>query len=287
MNIGVLGIGAIGTIVSLELKDNNRIYYYNRTQKSNLKLQFQDTLFKKNILLNSSDNAITLDWLIICLKEYHYKNISNLLKKLISKNTKVAVIRNGINLKDYILPYTDNKNIIECIIDCPVQQENENYYTQLKKGVITLDKKASLFDFDTLFKKRNLEFHFSKDFKTDSWKKLIESSAIGGILCLSGKTAEIFNDAQIVELYIKIVKEGIEVANRENAKITPEFISFLIKRIQNLPPNKGSSMLTDRLNGNLIEIYAKNGVISSLSRKHGVSTPINDLITHLSKHINT
>ncbi|WP_299123934.1 ketopantoate reductase C-terminal domain-containing protein [uncultured Tenacibaculum sp.] len=285
MNIGVLGIGAIGTVISLSLKTDNVIYYYNRSPKTTLKLQFQNYTTQKSISLNTPSN-IPLDWLIICLKEYHYKNASILLKKLINKNTKVAVIRNGINLKDSILQYTDSKNIIECIIDCPTQIENR-LFIQLKKGIITLDKKNTSLNFLSLFHTKNLNFQFSKDFKTDSWMKLIESSAIGSILCLSNRTAIIFKDTSILNLYTKIIEEGIQVANADGAQIPPDFTLHLTEKARTLPSKKGSSMLTDKLNGNPIEINAKNGIISSLGKKLGIYTPINNLITFLLKNINT
>lgn len=287
MNIGVLGIGAIGTVVSLSLKDNNTIYYFNRSQKASLKLQFLNENIQKPISLSIPDNTIILDWLIICLKEYHYKDASNVFKKLINKNTKVAVIRNGINLKEYILPFSRLDNIIECIIDCPTQELKKNHFTQLKKGIITLNRNCNLFNFDSLFNTYNLEFNFSNDFKTYSWIKLIESSALGSILCLSGKTSEIFLDKHILNLFEKITHEGIKVANSDGANISSNFPLLLLDKIKNFPTKKGSSMLTDRLKGNPIEINAKNGIISSLGKKYNINTPVNDIITSLLKHTNT
>lgn len=62
----------------------------------------------------------------------------------------------------------------------------------------------------------------------------------------------------------KIYKETIQVVKADGAKIKHTFIDELLIKLANYPKTKGSSMLTDRLNGNPIELGAKNGIISKL-----------------------
>jgi len=105
-------------------------------------------------------------------------------------------------------------------------------------------------------------------------------------LALSGETVWIFKDKGIINLYKRIVEEGMLVARQEGAKIEADFVEDLLKKIKTYPATKGSSMLTDRLNGNPIEIDAKNGIISKLGRKHKIKTEINDIISIFLKYTN-
>ena len=126
----------------------------------------------------------------------------------------------------------------------------------------------------------------SDDFKTESWKKLCESAALGAILCLSGETCWIFEDERLQRLYADLLNESITVARADGAKIEEGFDEQMLKKLLAYPPHKGSSMLTDRLNGRAIELGAKNGIISKVAKEQGTATPLNDLVVALLSHTN-
>ncbi len=286
MSLGIFGIGAIGSVISLCLNDTHEHFHFNRSTKTSINVIVEDHLIQKNIVLKTTNSSYTLDWLIICLKEYQFSAAEKDLEQLIHKNTKIAVIRNGIDLKAPILKYTEAENIIVCSIDCPVQKTDSGHFIQLQKPVISVEKSPLSQIFKNLFLSESIDIHIVDDFKTLNWKKVIASSALGGILALSGETCWIFKDKNVLELYKKIVEEGILVAQKEGAKIENTFQNELIKILHSYPDTKGSSMLTDRLQGHPIEINAKNGVISKYGKKHHIKTEINDMICVLLKYTN-
>ncbi|OJJ23438.1 hypothetical protein BKI52_03495 [marine bacterium AO1-C] len=286
LKIGIFGVGAIGSVVSLKLDASHNKYYYNRSQKTEIVVVHQEEVYQEKITLSNSDAPIDLDWLLICLKEYQLAGAEKALSSLIKQNTKVAVIRNGIRLKEPILKYTRSENILECMIDCPTQLTASNHYHQLRKPKILVAQNQLSADFKKLFDPTKIEILQVDDYTTTNWEKLIESSALGAILCLSGESCWIFKDENVRELFQKIVKEAIEVARAEGANIREGFMLELLEKVKHYPASKESSMLIDRRMGRTIEINAKNGVISSLGKKHQIKTELNDLITTLLKHTN-
>lgn len=286
MKIGIFGLGAIGSALAIKIKDDYDTYFFNRSNKNKITVWFNDNQFEKEIKLSKLGVKYELDWLIICLKEYHYKSALSDLKKLISSNTKVALVRNGIDLKDSIQGLVDENNVIECMIDCPVEEMGNQTYKQLNRALITSKNSQIFRDFITLFNHESILFNEVDDYVTENWKKIIISSATGGILALIGEKSWVLKDPEIMKLCTKIIKEGIDVANLSGAKIEDDFLRELVEEIKSSSGSKGSSMLTDRLNGKPIEVNAKNGVISSYGKRHGVKTEINDLITVLLKHTN-
>lgn len=115
---------------------------------------------------------------------------------------------------------------------------------------------------------------------------MAESAALGAILCLSGATCRIFKDKAIQKLYRDLLKESIKVARADGALIPVDFEQKMLNKIKEYPPNKGSSMLTDRLLGKPIELGAKNGIIAKLGKIYKIPTPINDLVCTLLRHTN-
>jgi len=286
LKIGILGVGAIGSVISLKLQAQHRKYYYNRSPKSEIVVKHQGKTYQKAIVLSDSNESAELDWLIICLKEYQFAEAEKTLQSLITQHTKVAVVRNGINLKEPIEKYTDPENILECMIDCPTQLTSAKHYHQLRKPKVLTAQSQLSSDFKKLFDLDKIEVLQVEDFATKNWEKLIESSALGAILCLSGESCWIFEDENTSVLFQKIAKEAVQVARAEGAKIKEDFVPELLEKVKSYPASKESSMLIDRRMGRVIEINAKNGVISSLGKKHQIKTELNDFITTLLQHTN-
>ena len=287
--IGLFGIGAIGSVLSFKLDETiNEFYYYNRSQKREIKIIEEQKVERREITLSpiSRENEEALDWLIICLKEYQIKEAETAISHLIGAATKIAVIRNGINLKEPFLKFVSETRIVACMIDCPTQINENGVYHQLRKPIITLKKNELSKAFKTLFIKDKIEIIQVVDFKAKNWEKLIESSAIGGILALSGESCWIFKDVEMVELFKRIVAEGISVAEAEGVKFADDYKTNLVKKLLTYPATKESSMLIDRRKGNPIELNAKNAIIAQLGKKHGIKTTLNDLISLLLRYTN-
>lgn len=284
-NIGIVGIGAIGTVISLSLKLSSNIYYFNRSEITALNLYRNAVLESKIIELTSNGKVQKLNWLIVCLKEYHYHEADRLLRSLICSETKVLVIRNGLYLKERLLKYTKAENIIETIIDCSVQISKDQTYEIKRIPILTLSDHDNFYAVNDLFKQDKIKLRKTSDLKTVGWKKLIESSSLGGILCLAGRNFKIFSDPEIVELYLKLLDEGILVAKADGAIIEDSFKKTLLNKLNLYDEHKESSMLIDRRLGRPIEIMAKNGLIAQIAIKYGVTAPLNKSITMFLKHI--
>lgn len=289
IKIGIVGLGAIGSVIAKALHSNEKVelFYYTKTPKTEINVKYDSKITTFPINCESlSGSGIELDWVIVCLKAHQFQSAHHLLKSLIVDDTKAVVIRNGINLAEDMTAFTKIDMILPCIIDCPVQPDDEGYYIQLKHPVITTLETDLSTDFEILFPKHELSVIRSIDFKTDMWKKIIESASIGGLQCLTRQTCLIFKNERILNLYRELIKEGIEIANSEGANIGYDFEEQLVSKVLAYPKHKGSSMLTDLLHGNKIELEAKNGAISKVGKYKGIPTPLNDFICTILENIN-
>lgn len=279
-NIAVFGMGAIGSVVAFELQSNIsrlNLSYYNRSPRNSILHKRRNEKVEIPIHLeNNEEGNSHLDWLIVCIKEYDYPKALIQFRNLISPETKVAVIRNGLNLKDPFVDFTRESNILECSIDCPTESNPDGFYESINDPIISVPIGKLSNDFKALFQNSETTIHQIQDYNSVSWKKLLESSALGSILCISGETAWIFRDEKVQELYRDILREGVLVAKADGAKIEVNFIEKSLEKVLTYPHYKGSSMLRDRIKKRKIEIGAKNGIISEIGLRYGIKTPIND-----------
>lgn len=281
-----MGVGAIGSLISLVISTGNKISYFNRSDISDFSILYENEKFSKTILLTDVTHCKDLDWLIVCIKQYHVENAMRSIEHLVGEKTKIAIIQNGIRLKEQLSQLNCPDRILECMIDSPVEQVAPKTYLQLSHPRITVAESDLAQEFQTLFSTARVDIIQVNNFKTHNWCKLIESSALGGILALTGETCSIFKDEAIIKLFEKIATEGILVAKADGADISSHFKSKLIDKILAYPESKGSSMLTDKKLGRQIEIMAKNGAISRLGKIYKIKTPLNDSITLLLRKIN-
>ncbi len=286
MKIGIIGIGAIGSVLSLSLQESNELFYFNRSKREKLSVENSGVIENREIVLSDFNIREKLDWLIICIKEYHIEGAIQSIIKLIHPEIKIAVIRNGLDLKRPYIDYLDEENILECIIDCPTQINPNGGYIQYNVPRILTSVNKNFKEFKALFQKSRIEINETRDFHTEKWKKIIESSSLGGLLSVMNDTCKVFQDVKTIELYKKVVEEGINVAIADGADIQHDFKDTLMNKLLTYPSTKGSSMLTDRINGRPIEWNAKNGIISRIGKQKGMKTDLNDLLCLLLRRIN-
>lgn len=275
-NIGIIGIGAIGSTIScvLNTAKNHNFYYFNRSEKSEIKVSFPD----KEILIQAEINpfpkeSITLDWLVICLKVNQYKNAEALLQELIGPKTKVVLIRNGINLIDSISHICLSENMLSCIIDCPVQTKNDGSYQALKYPKLILPKNQLATTFRSVFYS-SLSIEIVDDYNIRTWEKLIESASLGLIMVHINGTCKDIIHKKLVHLYESLIVESIKVARADGIDIDTQLIDRLIQKLYNYPPEKGSSMLRDFRDNKTIEWMAKSGIIMDLGSKYDIDLPV-------------
>ncbi|MCD2259666.1 ketopantoate reductase C-terminal domain-containing protein [Psychroserpens luteolus] len=279
--VGILGIGAIGTVISYQLQQNNlnELFYFSRTKHTHLKLISDGLRFELPVDIKTTiSKPIPLDWLIICLKEHQYQDAQDWFPKLIHPHTRIAVIRNGLQLKHPLLAFTDDDHILECMIDAPTQLRNEGFYQNLNAPILTVPQNDLSNAFELRFKHSKININQVEDFKTESWKKLCESATLGALLCLHNDTCHIFKSEKLQHDYRELMNESIQVAKADGAIIEKDFTDQMLSKLMNYPDAKGSSMLTDMRNGKPIELGAKNGIISQLGKAYQIDTPINDMI---------
>ena len=285
----MFGIGAIGSVIAFELQksqDSDDLSFYNRSPKSNIQLLTEGTPHTLPITLEIPPYKGMVDWLVVCMKEHQYNEALEGLSNLIGSQTKIAVVRNGLRLKEPLLKFTEEANVLECSIDCPVQPEGNGFYKVIRSPVISVPEGDLANQFAELFEKTT-EIKKMKDFKSESWKKLCESSALGSILCLSGKTCSIFEDEKLRNLYSQLLREGILVARADGAQIEEDFETEMMSKLLSYPKTKGSSMLTDRKSGNPIELGAKNKAITAIGKQYEIDTPLNDAIVSILENLDT
>ena len=275
--IGVFGIGAIGSVLVKYLVQNinNELYYYNRTKHKSIKINYNQTAQEIPVKFYDKINT-KLDWLIICLKQYQIEDAIQDIKELLTSKTKLVIFQNGTKLSTPYEKLISRNRILETTIDCPVQRINKSEFNQLRIPLITLPKNELAKEFVNLFSNNEIRIEQIQNFSKTQWIKLIESSSIGAIQSLTGQPCSVFKENKYLNDYKVLIKEGIRVANSESIDFEIDVLSQILEKMNTYPPSKGSSMLSDKLMGNILELDAKIGAIVKIANRNNVKVPVSE-----------
>ena len=134
----------------------------------------------------------------------------------------------------------------------------------------------------------NLETIAADDVKKRKWMKLFALTAIGplsAIFDLHHTDLYINNNASNVSRSLgkEIILETRQVALADGVEVSEEECLFMFNKIVDSNQTKKSSMAFDVQYKRKTEIDFISGVVSNLGKKHGINTPLNDLMYKMIK----
>jgi 2-dehydropantoate 2-reductase len=125
-----------------------------------------------------------------------------------------------------------------------------------------------------------LEVRLLEDLLTEAWRKLC-TNAVGSLQALMGRPAGAFRRPELADLARSLARECVEVARAEGAALRAEQGDEVVAFLASLPPEAQSSILRDRLAGRPLEWDALVGVVRRLGARHGIPTPVADVVVPL------
>lgn len=162
----------------------------------------------------------------------------------------------------------------------PVEREAPGYFRQRRAGLFTVPANADGEEFAGLFHKTGIEDVLASDFQTAVWRKLAINCA-GAVSTLVLKPAVIVQRPPIADIMRSLIRECVAVGRAERASLDGSLVQSIIDRYRNGPADAVNSLHADRLAGRPMEIDMRNGVIVRLGSKHGIPTPVSQIIVAL------
>jgi len=133
--------------------------------------------------------------------------------------------------------------------------------------------------FVELFSRTPIDVGQTPDFKSEVWRKLCVNAA-GALSAILLKPSVIARQRGVARIMEDIMRECIEVGRAEGASLDDGLAQSVVAGYARAPDSI-NSIHADRIAGRPMEIDARNGIIVRLGRKHGIPTPINEMVVAL------
>ena len=293
--VGLGGVGGYfgGMLAKYYAKNNDiEIYFVARgehlkkVQENGLKLITENETFQIFPSL-ATDNVIKIgkaDYIIMSPKSYDLESTVEQIKPIISSNTVVLPLLNGIDNSDRIRDLLPKTKVLDgcCYIVAKIIEpgvvENTGNIHRIVFGFKNLSNER-LFAFEKLLTDAGIEARLYENILTEIWKKFFFISTSASLTSYFNVSyGEILTHPEQRQTLIDISTELIEVANAEGIAINYSEIDKLIHQFEKLPAGTTTSMHRDFIAGKNTEVDTLTGIVLKLGRKHCIVTPTYEIV---------
>jgi 2-dehydropantoate 2-reductase len=281
--IAVIGPGAIGGTVAawLARKPGNAVTVCARTPFDELRIDTPNgPLTARPKVLTAPDQAEPVDWVLIVTKAYDVAGAASWLPGLAGPATRVAVLQNGVEHVERFAPFVATESLVPVIVDLPAERSAPGRIWQRRDGKLTVGSGANGLDFAELFLTTALTVFTVPDFRSRAWSKLALNCA-GAVSALTLKPAGVTSREPIADIMRALVRECIAAGRAEDAELEDALVEEVVAAYRNSPPDAIDSLHADRRAGRQIEIDARNGAVVRIGLRHGIATPVNQMVVAL------
>lgn len=302
LKIGIIGMGPVGMILAVKLKEagcdvsvcDTDEFKIKKIKNEGIVLEniFSSTTRFENVFTSAKEmSSMDLDYLVFALKSYHTSSAAKETEALISEKLTVVSAQNGIDVEQLLFPVFGEEKTLRMVINfagnlvapnkVKVTFFNPPNYIGSVDDSRTHQSEllAEIMNQAGLTTKNINSFELQKSV----WEKTILNSSLSA-LCGVGRLtmAEAMADADTIELIEQIINEGIDVAAKEKIFFPDDFLKKCMRYLK-----KGGdhfpSLAVDLIGNRQTEIDYFNGKFVEYGKKHYVRTSLNLAFTNTVK----
>lgn len=292
MKIAVIGTGGVGGFFGGKLAKSKEDVWFlargthldaMRASGLHVKSTEGDWTVPPGKMTNTPHDIGSADVILFCVKSYDTETVAAQLEPMLSENTTIISLQNGIDNEEKLQRIIPGSNVLGGVAFI--------YSTITSPGVVTETggiKKLTfgLFQKDDRLQERakhilevmlqaNINAALADDIIAEMWKKFIFIAAVGGMTALTRLTlGEILavNDSRA--MLTDAMRETETIARAAGVNIPNGFTDFICETLKTLDSNSRSSLYHDLVNGKPLEIEALSGRVVALGKALGIATPV-------------
>jgi 2-dehydropantoate 2-reductase len=224
------------------------------------------------------------DLILFCVKAYDTAAAAHAIEGCLKPGGAILTLQNGVENEAYLGAIFGSDAVMGGNARVGVEIIAPGKIAHMSTGHIDfgeLDGRESerAKTIAAVFERAGILGQLSADIMTLRWEKLVWNGALNTVATLTRRrVGEILDDPESMKLLRTLMKEIVEVARAEGAKIPDDRIDAYIAHSQkNLRALKTSTQ-QDLEHGKALEYEALSGAVVRAARRDGISAPANETI---------
>ncbi len=290
-SVAVIGLGSIGGVIAglLAAVDRHDIVACVRRPIERLVVERSEGAIEVPLhALADPAEAKPVDWVLLCTKTHDTASSAAWLRRLCGRETRVAVLQNGIGHADRLAAFVGRASVVPTIVYYNGERLDPDRVRFRRAGEHDFavgddpDGRA----FVALLDGTAMRILRSPDFKTLAWRKLLLNAIANPITALTLQRQAVFRREDVKTLCLAILDEAAAIGRADGARLAAHESEQLLATLLTYPPDAGTSMYFDRLAGRPLEIEALTGAVVAAGERYRMPTPLNRMLLTLARAIN-
>ncbi|GBE65953.1 putative 2-dehydropantoate 2-reductase [Mycobacterium sp. MFM001] len=284
MHIAVVGPGAVGTTVAALLHAaGHRVLLCGRTARDRIELRPDEgdpIVVPGPVCTDPGEIDAPVDVVVLAVKATQNDQAAGWLSPLCDEHTIVAVLQNGIEQVEQVQPHCPSSAVVPGIVWYSAETEPNGWVRLRTEARLVLPTGPAAQTVAELLRGAGCMVDCDPDFTTALWRKLLVN-ALAGLMVLTGRRSGMFRRDDVAAMSRAYLAECLAVAHAEDAHLSEQVVDEMVEMFRRAPADMGTSMLADREARRPLEWEVRNGVIIRKARRHGIPTPISDILVPL------
>ncbi len=296
--VSLIGLGAIGAaygsrinrVDSISLKviaSKERIARYS---KEGFAVNGEKCDFN---FVSPDEDVEPADLILVAVKYQHLDQTVRDIKKHVGPNTTIVSLMNGISSEEIFgKEYGMEKMLYSmCVAIDAVRKGTNIEFANI--GRIVFGEKDNTYservlEVKSLFDEANIPYEVPKNIMRSLWWKFMVNVGINQVSAVLKAPYGVFKESdEAVQLLRSAAGEVVEISQRVGINLDEGDVDEFIDVMMGLSPGGKTSMYQDIEAGRKTEVEMFAGAVCELGIKHGVKTPINEMLFNMIKVLET
>ncbi|ESQ75080.1 2-dehydropantoate 2-reductase [Asticcacaulis sp. AC402] len=279
-SIALIGPGAVGLTVGAALIDaGHDVTLVSRQIFDELAVDTAEGPFRRHSA--HIGPAVPSDWVLLCTKAHQTASAGEAIRAAIGPRTRIAVLQNGVEHRERVEAFSGGAPVVPVVVDVPaVRRAPGDVVWHGRAGMLVQDNGDGQ-AFCDLFAGSFATPAAVSDLTTRMWRKLCVNAGSGAVLALTRQPMGVFHKPGLADLARAILAETLAVGRAEGADLPDSVLEEQMASWLACPADETNSMLEDVRAGRECEWDARNGVLIRKGRKHGIATPVSEIVVPL------
>lgn len=247
---------------------------------------------EKEFAMTAASTMKPVDLVIVAVKYNGLPSAIETMKSCVGKDTIILSVMNGIDSEEMIAEVYGKEHLIYTVaqgMDAMKFGDALNYTKEgeLRIGVVEESQKKNLEEVCYYFDDIQMPYTAEDDILKRMWGKFMLNVGVNqtchayettysGVLTEGSEENRIFTGA---------MDEVIQLSQAVGINLSQEDAKYYKKIISTLKPDGVPSMRQDGIAKRKTEVEMFAGIVRKLAKKHGIATPVNDLLYEKIKKI--
>ncbi len=232
------------------------------------------------------DGTWKADLILLCVKGYHNEQAMSDLAPAVSDGTTILTLQNGIGSGEQIAQRFGSEKVLLGAAYIDAERTEPGVFAQrgspprivLGEEDGDISERAQVIA--EVLRSAGIDTKVSPNVLTALWSKLIYICALSGMSCITRASfTEVLDTPETRAMTMQVMSEALKVGQASGVPLDDGLPDLVMAGFLEEKDGLISSMHTDLIAGNPLEVSLINGAVARIGKEVGVETPANSFIT--------